>query len=84
VLLRDGPCSDIAHHLRSHGVPFVIHSGYGRYSTEIDGFSDVPWLAKPCSPTELISMLDALSKSGAVGGGIPLRAPHGREFSELA
>ena len=60
VLLRDGHCSEIAHQLCQCDIPFCAYSGYGRYSAEIDGFADAPWLAKTASPAEVLDMLAQL------------------------
>ena len=61
ILLRDGPCTEVAHQLRKRGVPFLVHSGYGRHSAEMPGFDDVPWLAKPALPGEVVQVLHELS-----------------------
>ena len=60
ILLRDGLCTEIAHQLRAHGVPFVIHSGYGRQAASMDGFADAPFLAKPTSPDDVVKLLNEL------------------------
>ena len=60
ILLSDGPCTEVARQLQRLHILFLIYSGYGRHSVEIDGFSDVPWLAKPAQPSEIIGSIDAM------------------------
>ena len=74
ILLRDGLCTEIAHQLRARGVPFVIHSGYGRQAASTDGFADAPFLAKPASPEEVVKLLSELYEPTAVGNVSPTNA----------
>ncbi len=87
VFLKDDHCSEIARQLCQRDIPFCTYSGYGRYSAEIDGFADAPWLAKPALPAEVLDMLaklsgqadsNRLSKVAERSGSVSLRAfgPH--------
>ena len=60
VLPRDGPCTEVAQQLRKRGVPFLVHSGYGRHACSIEGFEGAPWLAKPASPEAIMELLSQL------------------------
>ena len=62
VLLRDGPCSEIADQLRARHVPFVVYSGYGRHAATIASFSGERCLEKTSSPAEIIKVLGELSQ----------------------
>src|SRR3954470_1074230 len=47
VLLRDGPCAELARELRRRGVPFLVHSGRQQDEPLAGDFQGVPWLSKP-------------------------------------
>lgn len=49
VILRDGPCTALAHELRRRGVPYLVFSGDDRQAASMAGFTDAPWVEKPGS-----------------------------------
>ena len=55
---RSGWSYDVAHRLRAKGVPFVFSSGT---TDVVEGFDDVPLVAKPFSTGELLAALERVT-----------------------
>jgi len=74
VLLRDGPSTEIARELRKACVPFVVYSGSlpGRADA---AFAGAPWLEKPTSTADLLTILAQLTSDEA---GPAALAAHGQ------
>ena len=68
VLLKDGPCVQLARELKSRGIPFAIYSGLPRAADAPDEFRDVPWLEKPVSRETLATTLQQLARATASEG----------------
>jgi DNA-binding response OmpR family regulator len=65
VMLKDGPCVEIARELRARGVPFAIYSGL-RPSDDLPAeFRGAPWLEKPAERPALARTLAALAPQAA-------------------
>lgn len=61
IELSDGPCAAVARVVKSRRIPFVVHSGHGLNSDDVDAvFHDAPWIAKPAEFHFLLSTLKAL------------------------
>ena len=60
-MLRDGPAKQIAGELHSHGVPFIVYSGYARHLGVPTQLQEVPWLEKPTRREDLLDALVALA-----------------------
>ena len=61
VLLKDGPCLQLARELKSRGIPFAIYSGLPSAADAPEELRDVPWLEKPVSRETLATTLDQLT-----------------------
>jgi DNA-binding response OmpR family regulator len=63
VLLRDGPSTEIARELRKACVPFLVYSGSlpGRADA---AFAGAPWLEKPTSTADLLTILAQITSDG--------------------
>jgi two-component SAPR family response regulator len=61
VLLKDGPCVQLARELKSRGIPFAIYSGLPSAADAPEELRDVPWLEKPVSRETLATTLDQLT-----------------------
>jgi two-component SAPR family response regulator len=68
VILKDGPCLELARLLKSRGVPFAIYSGLKPQGVPPE-LEEVPWLQKPVGRADLARVLAELSE----------RIPPGRE-----
>ncbi len=65
IMLKDGPCAELARELRQRGIPFVVHSGCRKDEPLAGEFQDVPWLSKPAMPVDVLTLVDELSRSAA-------------------
>ena len=63
IMLRDGPCTELARALRQRGVPFLVHSGCRPDEPLAGDFQGVPWLSKPAVAWDVVALLDELSLS---------------------
>ncbi len=61
IMLKDGTSLEIAHVLRSRGVPFAIYSGLPPKENRPVEWQDVPWLEKPVSRETLANTLRSLT-----------------------
>lgn len=60
VLLKDGPCLELARLLKRRGVPFAIYSGLKPEGAPPE-FGEAPWLEKPVSRADLARVLAELA-----------------------
>ena len=56
VSLGDGPCNELASTLTQRGIPFVVHSGYGKDSASAE-FVGAQWIVKPALPGAIAQAL---------------------------
>jgi DNA-binding response OmpR family regulator len=59
LLVRDGPTTAVAQHLRRAGAPFLVYSGLA--PADIEGtpvFNDAVWLSKPCRQIDLLLAIE--------------------------
>jgi CRP-like cAMP-binding protein len=75
VVLRDGPCADLAHTLRRLGTPFLIHSAANPDQRLTDAFQGVPWLGKPALTADVVAIVHELLVSAAAAA---VTAPNSR------
>lgn len=60
IILKDGPCLELARLLKSRGVPFAIYSGLKPEGIPPE-FEEAPWLEKPVSRVDLARILAELT-----------------------
>jgi DNA-binding response OmpR family regulator len=64
IVLRDGPCSDVAGILVERGVPFVVHSARRAITDEAnDVFRAGKWVSKLSDPSDLIDAVQHCLRS---------------------
>jgi hypothetical protein len=59
VVLQDGPCIELA---RQRGTPFAIYSGIRLPADLPAEFAGAPWMEKPASRDNLITILTELAQ----------------------
>ncbi|MHC2109366.1 helix-turn-helix domain-containing protein [Methylobacterium sp. CM6246] len=60
VVLRDGPCTKLAHALRRLDVPFLVYSG-GQHVQHLGSeFQGAPWLSKPALSADIVITVNEL------------------------
>jgi DNA-binding response OmpR family regulator len=62
VVLQDGPCIALARALRQRGTPFAIYSGIRLPADLPAEFAGAPWMEKPASRDNLITILTELAQ----------------------
>ncbi|ACK84206.1 helix-turn-helix domain-containing protein [Methylorubrum extorquens] len=60
IMLKDGPCTELARELRRRGVAFLVHSGCYQDEPLASEFLGVPWISKPAPPDDVVSVLGEL------------------------
>jgi DNA-binding response OmpR family regulator len=60
IMLRDGPCTDLAAELTRRDVPFVVYSASTRTGNTFREFMDATWVEKPGSGTMVLRALAAV------------------------
>jgi DNA-binding response OmpR family regulator len=60
VMLKDGPCLELARLLKSRAVPFAIYSGLRPQGVPPE-LEEAPWLEKPVSRADLARVLAELA-----------------------
>ena len=58
LVLRDGPCLEVARILQERNVPIVFLSGQMRDDTLPDDLQGLPWIEKPVRFEQLLGVLD--------------------------
>jgi CRP-like cAMP-binding protein/ActR/RegA family two-component response regulator len=66
IMLKDGPCAELARDLRERGVPFLVHSGCRKDEPLAGEFQGVTWLSKPAMPEDVLALVDEMAGVAAV------------------
>jgi CRP-like cAMP-binding protein len=66
IMLKDGPCAELARELRQRGVPFFVHSGCRKDEPLAGEFQGVSWLSKPAMPEDVLALVDELARVAVV------------------
>ena len=65
LVLKDGPCREVALALTRQGVPFLVYSGFAEDLNALPELASATWVEKPATADRLVNALSGLRRQVA-------------------